>query len=228
LGTARELEILYVLRLQAEYDHLTALKRALDDDPPLTKDIAASVFLSSGTINDILKGADGLVFPLQSAPDVIIHIDEVRTYFLDGFPLLKVVGWAEDPKWNIRVTLRVSAIIEPVVNIEGLDHAKLKVYIIDVVPELKWGPVDLPTGRLVRNLLVARAFEYTEKLPDFTVPIRHLVRFSNPASSRIEDIPIGGATLRTRINQPAMNGEVRISARRVLFLRDGIHVFLII
>jgi len=222
--TYSRLAIQHHLQLLEERDHLSAIKRALAASPDLKAGTIAEAFISTSAINAVLAGADGRDFSLPRAPDTIIHLSSVRAAFGDGYPRLLIDATAR--RGNTQVHLRIEAYLAAVIDTADLDTAEMKVRLIDVVPDVKSGLSEFKLRGVAKDVVQAKLYEYESRFPSFTIPLRREFRIDDAGGPQDAVLPIGGSKVPVQIIRPAVSDSPAVRAKRILFLSDGIHVFL--
>jgi hypothetical protein len=222
--TYSRLAMQHHLQLLQERDHLSAIKRALAASPDLKAGTIAEAFVSTSAINAVLAGADGRDFSLPRAPNTIIHLGSVRAAFGDGYPRLLIEATARRGKTQVR--LRIEAFLEAVVDTADLDTAEMKVRLIDVVPDVKSGLSEFKLRGVAKDVVKAKLYEYESRFPSFTIPLRREFRIDEAGRPQDAALPIGGSKVPVQILRPAISDSPAVRAKRIVFLSDGIHVFL--
>jgi hypothetical protein len=213
-------------QLSSELDYLQATKTLLTKtpNPEISGDI--SIFVSVGTLNQILAAADNLAVAIPNVSGATLHIASVRTAFSDGLPIVKVVAWAEKPSARLRLDVSISAELEPVSAGGDPSTMQFRVGVREVVPVLHWGIFQLPSFIFVRQLMRVKAQEYADQLPAIVVPLRSDFDLKQaPASNAVVIATDNGAGhLYGTLSLPGYELSGSVIVDTVLFLHDGLHV----
>lgn len=210
--------------LTSEYANLQATDKLLTATPDPETLGHASVFVSVGTLNNVLKAADNTSGKISSVPGATFHVDSIRTSFADGFPQLDVKAWAQ--KGDLKLDVTVSAVIEPI--IPGNDPSKMvfKIQLLKIVPVAHWTIFTWRIGGFVRELIQAKLQDYLDLLPEFSIPLSSNLAFANPAAQQAVRSNTPNGYVNGVVQIPAFNYQGTLSVDRALFLSDGVHVFL--
>ena len=206
-------------QLLAEQRNLQTLARALDGGsfPP---EHGFRVFVSAEAINELLAGASGLSFPVESLKDVEVTVASLRLLPADGFSKVEVAASARHSCCSAEVTLVASAKLEPVA-IEDPPRPTmlgLRLLVDDVKPEVKWSPFRLRFGKFVRSLLRLEAAEYADGFPLLLVKTTEDLDLKIPGRSE-SAVPVGSAEPHVVF----LTDEIRF--RRTLDIANLKHVF---
>jgi hypothetical protein len=148
-STTGQLRDLEQRRLAREEQSLSQTKAFLDQHPVPHEAYDLSLFVSARMLNDILRQVDGLTFPHPKRDDITFRVNSIRADFEDGFPQIKLDAYASHQAQDAEVRLEAAAYLYDV-PVEGESALGLRIGIIDVVPDLRWGPWEI--GRWQRRI----------------------------------------------------------------------------
>jgi hypothetical protein len=211
--------------LDAEYTNLQATDKLLTTSPDPETLGQASAFVSLSVINNVLSAADNTNGPIPSVPGATFHVGSVRASFPDGFPQLVIQNaWAQ--KGDLKLTLTVTAVLQPVMPSSNPSVMQFQVNVLKVVPVVSWSIFHLHLWGFAQDLIHAQLQDYANALPKFTVPLQSAFQFSNPAGTATiqSSTPAGSVTGALQYSSFTYQGTLQVDS--VLFLSDGIHVYL--
>jgi hypothetical protein len=99
--------------LDSESAYLTSLNSIIEQRGNPESGSSLSVFVSKASLDSVLQGVDGTQVALDSKPPATVKINQLRTFFKDGFP--EIVGDVAvmSPSVNASVNAKLSAVLEP-------------------------------------------------------------------------------------------------------------------
>jgi len=223
-STAMMLKQQQLQLLNAEYTNLQATNKLLSTAPDPEILGQASAFVSLAAINGALSGADNISGPIPSVAGATFHVDSVRAAFSDGFPQLAIKAWAE--KGSLKVTLTVTAVLQPIISPSNPSIMQLQINLLKVVPVVQFSIFHFTLWGFAQDLVHAQLQDYVNTLPKLTIPLQSALQLSNPAGSPsiTSSTPAGQVVGTVSYNGFAYQGTLQVD--NTLFLSDGIHVFL--
>lgn len=210
--------------LDKEYANLQATDKFVSANPNPEILGQASAFVSLSTINKILSAADNISGPIQSVPGATFHVTSVRANFPDGFPQLDIIAWGQ--KGDLKVTLTVTAVLEPSIPSGDPSLLQLRVSVLKVVPVIQWSIFHIKLWGFAQDLIHAKIQDYVNTLPAFTIPLTSVMAFSNPQASDPIRIATQAGYVDGLIQIPAFKYNGTLTIDNYLFLSDGLHVYL--
>lgn len=210
--------------LNAEYDNLQSTDKLLTSSPNPEVLGQASAFVSVGAVNQVLAAADNLTQPIPSVRGAKFHVDSIRASFSDGFPQLEIKN-ATAQKDDLKLTLTLTAVLEP--NIPASDPSKmeLRVHILKVIPTVQWSIFHLRLWGFGQEIIHSKLQDYVDALPRFTVPLKASLEFMNLAVSPVLRTSAPAGYVDGVATIPGFDYQGTLVVDRVLFLSDGIHVY---
>ena len=198
-----------------------------------------TVLIPASLLNDVLTKFDETVIdpPDPALQDIRIIVKQIRTRFDAALPYVDItLSACRRPQpggpgcGDLSVSLSATAYLEFSVNrtVPPL-NATLRVQLVDAVPsaQVKWWQFKLQG--FVRDLIRAQlAQAIATKLPAAVVPLETAFGVTFPAGGYRVSIPAPrqGSRIDTLISTPGLSEQVALTVFRVLFLRDGVHLFL--
>ncbi len=209
---------------ELERDALLALWDLLDGaEPGFGAD--AHVLLSVDTINGFLGVLEGHRLPLSEMPGFEIQIDRAAAVFDPGFPRLSIDGWLQaegaEAGDEERLRLSVLALLAAAPSPEAPGRLDLSFRLLELAAAEELGGV----GRLLAALLESRRQDLIRALPRFSLPLRQELPIALPASRQPVSTQLGKGRLDGELLLPAIVTRLELAVRQVLFLEDGLHVF---
>jgi len=215
---------LALLEEEAKNLRMTQALLAATPAPELASDM--SIFLSREMLDSLLSGADGFHALLPGLKDAALTLQSIRCDFRDGFPALKVVGYAERPSQKLRLDLSFSATIATRLDsVSGVPRLLLRVHLTDVVPRARWGLTEYRLRRFAEDLLRAKASTYVGFMPEFSVPLHADLGIAIPPTVKPVHLDTPDGWIEGRLTLPQFVWRNRLAVDHVLFLSDGIHLY---
>ena len=211
--------------LTDEFKYMSDVDQLLTGTPNPEVLSQTSVFISKKTIDQVLSAADNIEIPIAQIKGATFHVDSVRSDFRDNFPILNIKCWAEKKSLKLRVDLSVYAEIEPVLSSKDPSKLLLKVNVIKVVPDVRIGFLKFQLWWFVRDLIHAKLNNFVDGLPEFSVPLRSGFAFNAPPKTQPMRITSDDGYVDGNLDLPGYSVNGALTLDRVLFLRDGMHVF---
>jgi hypothetical protein len=207
-------------RLQAEKAQIQAVKSYLAPAPELTGPGSVNLFLSVDALNTVLAGLDGAEMPIPGISNAVLHLKTVRTDFSYGYPSLTVDALAVKEDAGITLQAVVVAELESRVDPRSPDELKMRVRLVSLVPQARWGVFDFKLRGFVRDLTQVKIQDKFDSLAEFKLPLSQGFRLPLPARS----IPMALPGMMGNLNIPDLTRQARVSVDQVLVLPDGLHV----
>lgn len=223
-STQRLLKKQHLQILKDEHAYLVDLNALLSAHPNPELQSHVSVFVSKSAIDQVLSAADNFETPIPEISGATFHVVSIRSNFRDNFPLVNLKCWAK--KGNLRVDLSVFAEISTISNTKDPSKLVFKVNVIKVVPDVKIGFLKFRLWWFVRNLIHAKLNAVIATLPEFSVPLRTDFAFDAAPSSQPMEIRGDDGKITGTLDLPGYSVVGQYSLDQVLFLEDGVHVFL--
>jgi hypothetical protein len=212
--------------LNAEYSYLASLRDLLQKQANPESQSSVSVFVSANVLNSVLSGADGLSFALPKSKDTSVKLNSVRTEFRDGFP--GVLANIEVSRQNPTLTTQAElySVLEP--RIDKTDATNLLLYVHPLYIRIGTQALSVSTEneRKAESLLGDIASQYSELLPHLTIPLAKDFSVAFPSNQLPLTVPTQAGKLNGQIDVPGLSLQSTVSVSGVLFLSDGVHVFL--
>lgn len=183
-----------------------------------------SLFVSYGLLNQVLAGADGIDVPLPSVRNARLKIDHIRIQPKDGTPLLEVSASARREKLSVDAAVLAMLVFDQA----GPDGvATFHVRFERVGPTLNWNGLRLGESRFLRTLATMKADELAVCSLKFRVPMQSNLALQVPPLNYESTVPTrnNGSWVRYRVTSSGGQLSKPLTITRVLFLRDGVHVF---
>lgn len=174
----------------------------------------------------LLASFDNTKVPLEvSGRDVEFDIRSVRLLFETGQPMVKLDVAALDRATGVTAELEFDAYALIGGDDEQPGALYLQLVATRVVPNLRWGLLDLGKWRFARALMSLEATRLTEKLPRVELPLRKEFAFGGPAQTRVVQLPVKGGNVAGNVHTPGVEVKGALAVKQVLFLENGVHVF---
>jgi hypothetical protein len=211
--------------LDAEYSNLQVTDKLLSTSPDPETLGQVSAFVSLSTINNVLSAADNTNGPIPSVSGATFHVDSVRASFPDGFPEL-VIKNASAQKGDLKLTLTVTAVLQPIIPNSNPALMEFQVNVLKVVPVVQWSIFHLQLWGFAQDLIHAQLQDYANALPKFTIPLQSALEFSSPIGSANINSATQAGSVDGTVQFPGFTYQGNLQVDNVLFLSDGIHVYL--
>jgi hypothetical protein len=221
--TELELQRYEVLRAEKTY-----VDRVLSDlsGGGSVKSSQLSVFVCEKTINEMLSGLVGLSGSIPNIQNATFHVVSVSSQFRDGFPQVTIDLNAEKPEWKIQVRVAVVAVLVPTTTQNEPGKVNLGVRVIGLQPVVDWNHLEGRLGGFARDVLQVKAAEFSKMLPPIPVPLSSEFPVELPASEQAITFPVPAGSVTGIISVPAIQVSKTLYVDRLLFLSDGLHVFM--
>jgi hypothetical protein len=225
-STTRQINQQRLNLLNVKYDNLKAFHSILatQPDPEISCDF--SLFISIEKINQVLAGIDNVSGPLTGIKETVFHINSIRTHFDNGFPEVTINAWAEHTRHKFRVDLELTAVLELKIPSNDLSKATIKVHVKEVVPNVRWGFLRFKFRGFIKDLIHLKINSYTQLLPELSFPLKSEINLELPAQTKTLDFNAGDGRISGNLFVPAISGRNTLEVKQILFLSDGIHVYL--
>jgi hypothetical protein len=225
-STTKQLRQQRLNLLNAKYDNVKALHSSLTTQPEPEISCDFSLFISIEKINKVLAGVDNVSGPLTGIKETVFHINSIRTHFDDGFPEITIKAWAEHTRYKFRVDLELTAVLELRIPTDDLPKATIKVHVKEVVPRARWGFLNLKFRGFIKDLIHLKISSYAQLLPELSFPLKSEINLELPAQTKTLDFNAGDGRIIGNLFVPGISGEKSLEVKQILFLSDGIHVYL--
>ncbi|WP_426291542.1 hypothetical protein [Sphingomonas sp. TWP1-3-1] len=184
--------------------------------------------LDADIFTRVMAQIDGLKVKLEaSGRPITLTVDSLAMAFRPGSPEITLNVTARDDRTGIvaKVALDSRLLLEG--DLAKPDELKARIIATKLVPEFRWGFLNLTRGKFVRALLELEGSRFTDKLPLMTLPLARDFTFGNPASAVDSgQLDTGnGSWIRGSISLPSTLTKGRFVVKNVLFLNNGLHLF---
>jgi hypothetical protein len=188
----------------------------------------AYLAVDADVFNRILSTVNGYSIDIEaSGRPVTLSVKAFETNFRPGSPEIRLDVEAVDRRSGVRAAVKLDSRLIIEGDLQNPDKLAARIVATNMVPDLKWGPLDFTKARFVRSLLSLEASRYTEKLPAMTLPLTVDFAFGSPAvvadSGRIDTG--NGSWIRGNISYPDTMTKGRFAVKNILFLNNGVHLF---
>jgi hypothetical protein len=196
-----------------------------------------STLIPATLLNSVLDKFDRTIIdpPGPELKDVRIIVEKIRTNFDAALPYVETtISACTRPSGagecgDLKVSLRSTAYLEFTVNRTTPPlNATLHVRLVDAVPsvQVKWWQFQLQG--FVRRLIKAQLAQLiAAKLPGVVVPLETAFNLAFAAGKYRVVIPgPSGGRLYADLATPGLNERVNLKVFRLLFLKDGVHLFM--
>lgn len=210
---------------RAELAYLLNLKTGLTSNQ--TNDI--EVFLSEGSINQILSGATSVPITITRTPETILVVHSFSANFKDGFPLITIAASVSRPSEHVGADIEATACLEPVISSDNQSLA-LRLNVLDVTPSVQIGLFKWKVRALMKDMLQLRLSQYTDSLPKTAIPLATDFKLDIPGASQslhMQTIPANNSFLSGNLSIPAIQLSEPLSIRSIVFLKEGLLVGLV-
>jgi hypothetical protein len=184
--------------------------------------------LDTDIFQRVFSEIDGTRFEVVAkGRPVTIEIDKFATTFHPGSPEISLAAKAIDQRSGLEAGLDLDARLVLVGDPAKPDELVARVYATRVVPNMRWGPLDITRMRFVRSLLTLEATKLTDKLPAMRLPLAREFSFGSPAQTRDSgQIATGnGSWIRGQVSLPSTEASGRFVVNNILFIENGVHLF---
>lgn len=182
--------------------------------------------LNRSTFDAILEGFNGTTVQIDAGSRPIeITLTSIRMAFRPGSPEVLVEASARDLATGARADLQMDTRLVLEGDPTRPEQLSLRIVATRLVPNLRWGVLDLARFRFAQRLLTLEASRVTDRLPAVTLPIAHGFSIGAPQTTRSITLPVGDGAITGNLTTPAMLTEGRIAIQHVVFLRNGVHIF---
>ncbi len=222
-STKRQIKQEQLALLSAEYDYMKATDTTLTQTPNPDAMNSMSVFVSQDTLNAVLKGADNYSVEIPQIKGATLKLRSMRMQFGDGFPALNIDAEADKPSIQASLRLQIYAVIEPTIS-AGQIH--FVVGIRKVVPIATWKFFQFRLRGFVRDLIQLKLEEYVKLMPDMTLPLQQAFSTGATAQNQPLNLSTNSGRVDGTLSIPAYSAGVTLQVTNVMFLRDGIHIYL--
>jgi hypothetical protein len=215
-------------RYEVLHAEKTYLDRVLSDlsGGGLLKSSQLSVFVCEKTINEMLSGLVGLSGPIPNVQNATFHVVSVSSQFRDGFPQVTIDLNAEKPEWKIHSQVTVVAVLVPTSSQNEPGKLNLGVRVIGLQPAVDWNHLEGKLGGFAREVLLVKAAEFSKMLPPISVPLSSEFPVELPATEQAITFPVPAGNVTGIISVPAIRISKTLYIDKLLFLSDGLHVFM--
>jgi hypothetical protein len=209
--------------LTAQYDYMQGTDSTLTSTPNPETASSMSVFVSQDTLNAVLKGADNYSAAIPGIDGAVFHLRSMRMQFGDGFPALTIDSEADKASIHASLQLQVYAVIEPSISNGEIHFA---VAVKKVVPIAHWCIFQFRLGGFVRDLIQLKLEEYAKLMPDMYLPLQQVFSTNGAAQEQPLNVTTSSGRVDGAVSIPAYSATAKLQVTNVLFLRDGIHIYL--
>jgi len=225
-STTRQIKQQRLNLLNVKYENLKALRSLLatQSDPEISCDF--SLFISTEKINQVLTGVDNVSGLLTGIKEAVFHINSIRTHFDDGFPGVTIIAWVEHTRYKFRVDLELTAVLELRIPSNDLSKATIKVHVKEVVPKARWGFLKFKFRGFIKDLIHLKINSYIQLLPELSFPLKSEIDLKLPAQTKTLNFNAGDGRIIGNLFVPAVGGRKTLKVKQILFLSDGVHVYL--
>ncbi len=229
-GCSTERELLELRRdrlLQIEQNAITARTGVQQGSyDPSKYDIYLA--LDADVFTRALAQVEGSSTELEaSGRPIKLVVKSLQTRFRPGSPEIDLDVEATDLQTGVTAAVQLDSRL--IIEGDPAEPEKLTARIVatNLVPDLRWGPLNLTRSKFAKALLSLEASRFTEKLPAMTLPLAHDFKFGEPAKSVDSgQLDTGnGSWIRGNISYPATETKGRFAVKNILFLGNGIHLF---
>ncbi len=212
--------------LDSERAYLSSLNSIVEQQGNPESNSSLSVFISKASLDGVLQGMDRTQVSLGSKPPATVKINQLRTRFKDGFP--EIVGdvVVTTPSANGSVNAKLSAVIEPRIDRAAPSTLLLYVRPLDLRAALTTGGGSVLDSGFLDHVLTDLAKVYSDRLPHVSVPLSQQFSVAFPASRVPVSLPTQHGKLNGEVDVPGMTAGTSILVSGLVFLDDGIHVYL--
>lgn len=225
-GLRDDAGVIAVKRLEHEHAYLTALRENLARSAEPDLGAMASAFVSASTINTVLEGLDGIHIPLEKPSGMTLEVQSIRTQFLDGFPEVRAKAQVIHNDSAIKVGVQLTLVLEPRVEAAHPNVLQLYAKPTALIVDSSIPAIGALTSSQVSDVLRDLSVRYAETLPHASVPMTEVLNISQPPSHLPIALPTGNGRLIGVLDTPALSAAIPIKITGLVFLSDGIHVFL--
>ena len=212
--------------LSAEESYLEDVTKQLGASATIASDSHFTLFLSRKTINDILSGLSGTTGPIPGIANSEFKVDSVASDFLDEFPKVTLTVDTNKTDLGLSIRSKIVAVLIPASADRTPARLRLEVRPIGIEPQIDWNHIHGKVSGFARDLIQIKAAELAKSIPPIFVPLSSTFSINLPASEQLVRIPVPAGTVVGLISVPPINAAKSLRIDRLLFLADGLHVFL--
>ena len=206
---------------RAEAQHVQSLKAAAAAGQLDEKRHTASVFLSARIVNGLLDGAEQLQVEIPKFPGAVLTVGKVEAKFRDGFPLFE--GDATLSGGGLPTPIKTHVALELVHEIRNGSLLILSPKLLAIDPSVKVGATDHRLKGILNELL---ANKIRQNLPEIQIPIASSTAIGQAPRVQTVALPTGSGTVTGIVRAPAIAAGSDYRVSQVLFLSDGLHIFI--
>ncbi len=219
-NTAKRVKQQHLALLDAEVSYLTDVNSLLTRTPDPERNSTFGIFVSASTLDGVLKAADGYEAPIPSIKNAILRVNSIRTQFDNGLPALAIDAEARRAQLRIKVIINVE--IQP--QFENTE-LRLVAHVRSAVPQASWKWYQLGTYVFVNDLLKTTLDSWAKALPVMSIPLNQSFALKVPTTVLPTTAPTQGGSVDGQVTIPGLTGRQIIAVEKVLFLKDGVHLF---
>lgn len=158
---------------------------------------------------------------------ISIEIGTFATKFRPGSPEISLAASAVDMKSGLRAAIALDTRLILVGDPQQPDQLTAKLVATRVIPDLRWGPLNLTSARFVRALLALEASKLTDQIPSVRLPLARDFSFGSSAQTLDSGrISTGNDSwIRGEIGIPDTRTSGKFAVKNILFLENGVHLF---
>lgn len=182
------------------------------------------LFLNSVVFNEILQGFDDTRFVVGDSRPIDVTIAKVRFEFRPGYPNIQISATARDRKSGAEADLIMAAALTIESDSSDPGSLYLRVVATEVVPNIKWGPLDFSKWAFARRLLQLEGLRFAERIPRVKLPVEKAFELGGPAAERLVTLPTGRGSISGIVRVPDSQVSGTVAVKHVLFLKNGVHI----
>lgn len=158
---------------------------------------------------------------------ITIEIEKFATKFRPGSPEISLIANATDMKSGLRAAVVLDTRLLLTGDPQQPDQMTARIVATRIIPEVKWGPLDLTRAKFVRALLALEASKLTDQIPAMRLPLARDFAFGSAAQKFDSgQLPTGnGSWIRGEIALPDTRTSGKFAVKNILFLENGVHLF---
>ena len=222
--TSLQLKQLKLEALKARAKAMEDLTAFLKEHPQPEKAGEIHLFLAESTLNDVLSGVKGLEIPLEQPRETRLKILKTELDFAGNLPAVNMVIQASKPGLP-ELDLVVRGEVDISLAAEQRDHALGRIRLVALVPKARWHWLQFRLKGYVRELLVLKVRELSEKMPDFTIPLKTEFAVNLPTSQEHLSFAVEDGAISGVLSLPAFAVQRTLALKHALFLDEGVHLF---
>jgi hypothetical protein len=181
-----------------------------------------NLFFNKRMFNEVLANFDGLTFTPDPKKPIDVTIESVRFDFRPGYPSVIISASATHREYDVRAKLLMNA--SALIEVKG-GKIVTRLVATKIVPELRWGALELHKLIFVRQLAQIKIHRFLENLPPVSVPASTAIAIGGPPSRKTISVPVRDGRISGVLSVPGTDYASNIVVVEVLALRNGIHIY---